>query len=205
MKGKDTRDYPYRGYPSAAGCNWLRVDFDEGGKAEYPEKNPQSQIEIDWNSAHIWSEARVEPRSKRWEARLMTASQQTFIVVGRTLVDVYLNFDIINYQCVICITRNARKSILLLAVLWKWATQGNISDHGIYWLNLHSRNHSCSADSATRPGWSRASISAWESCKTLSNQYSPFSQKRGLSFLFVSTCLNFVSLNSVFKFIYGHL
>ena len=24
-----------------------RVDFDEGGKPEYPEKNPRSQIEID--------------------------------------------------------------------------------------------------------------------------------------------------------------
>ena len=25
------------------------VDFDEGGKPEYKEKNPRSQIEIDWN------------------------------------------------------------------------------------------------------------------------------------------------------------
>ena len=29
-------------------------DFDKGEKPEYPEKNPRSQIEIDWNSAHIW-------------------------------------------------------------------------------------------------------------------------------------------------------
>ena len=35
-------------------CHWSRVYFDEGGKPEYPEKNPRSQIEIDWNSAHIW-------------------------------------------------------------------------------------------------------------------------------------------------------
>ena len=53
---------------------WNRpgVDFEEGGKLEYPEKNPRSQIEIDWNSAHIRPKARVEPRSQRWEARLMT-------------------------------------------------------------------------------------------------------------------------------------
>ena len=73
MKGKDTRGYPYRGYPPEAGCNWLRVDFDEQGKPEYPEKNPRSQIEIDWNSAHIRPEARVELGSQTWEARLITA------------------------------------------------------------------------------------------------------------------------------------
>ena len=32
--------------------NWLGVNFEEGGKPEYPEKNPQSQVEIDWNLAH---------------------------------------------------------------------------------------------------------------------------------------------------------
>ena len=47
MKGKDTRGYPYRGYLPAAGCNWQRADFDEGGKPEYAEKNSRSQIEID--------------------------------------------------------------------------------------------------------------------------------------------------------------
>ena len=73
MQGKDTRGHPYRGYPPPAGCNRLRVDFDERGKPEYPEKNPQSQIKIDSNSAHLRSEARVEPGSQRWETRLITA------------------------------------------------------------------------------------------------------------------------------------
>ena len=47
MKRKDThhtRGYPYRGYPPAAGCNWLRVDFDEGGAV--PGKKPS---ESDWD------------------------------------------------------------------------------------------------------------------------------------------------------------
>ena len=43
MKGKDTGGYPYRGYLAAAVCYWLRVDFDEEGKPEYPEKNTRSQ------------------------------------------------------------------------------------------------------------------------------------------------------------------
>ena len=34
-------------------CNQLRVDFGEGGKPEYQEKNPVSPVEIDLNSAHI--------------------------------------------------------------------------------------------------------------------------------------------------------
>ena len=60
MKGKDTRGYPHRGYPPTARCNLLRVYFDEGGKLDqYPEKNPQSQIEIDRYNKQ--PEARVEP------------------------------------------------------------------------------------------------------------------------------------------------
>ena len=53
MKGKDTRGYPCRGDPPADRCNWLTVNFDKGEKPDYLEKNPRSQIEIDWNSAHI--------------------------------------------------------------------------------------------------------------------------------------------------------
>ena len=49
-KGEIPEVIPIRGY--LPGCYWSRVDFDEEGKPEYPEKNPQSQIEIDWNSAH---------------------------------------------------------------------------------------------------------------------------------------------------------
>ena len=42
---------------------WNRpgVDFEEGGKLEYLEKNPRSQIEIDWNSVHIRSEPELNP------------------------------------------------------------------------------------------------------------------------------------------------
>ena len=70
MKGKDTRGY--RGYPPAAACNWLRVDFDDGGKPDCPEKNPHTKI--DWNSVHIRPPVRrVEPGSQRWEARSITA------------------------------------------------------------------------------------------------------------------------------------
>ena len=61
-----------RSTANPAGCNWPGVDFSEGGEPEYPEKNPRSQVEIDWNSAHIRPEARIEPGSQRWEARLMT-------------------------------------------------------------------------------------------------------------------------------------
>ena len=65
-----------RSTANPARCNWLGVDFEKGGKParEYPEKNPRSQVEIDWNSAHIRPEARVEPESQRWEARLMTTN-----------------------------------------------------------------------------------------------------------------------------------
>ena len=52
MKGENTRGYPYRRYPPTAWWNWLIVDLDEGGRPEYSEKNPRSQIEIDWNSPH---------------------------------------------------------------------------------------------------------------------------------------------------------
>ena len=38
--------YPFRGFPPAAGLNRLTVNFDEGGKPEYPEKTTGSQIEI---------------------------------------------------------------------------------------------------------------------------------------------------------------
>ena len=60
MKGKETRGYPYRGYQPTVRCNWLRVDFDEGGKPVYLEKKPQCQVEIDWNSAHI------RPQGQGW-------------------------------------------------------------------------------------------------------------------------------------------
>ena len=73
MKGKDTRGYPYRGCLPAAGCNWLRVHFDEAETSEDREKNPQSQIETDWNSALIQPKDRIEPRPQRWEAQLITA------------------------------------------------------------------------------------------------------------------------------------
>ena len=46
MKGKDTRGYSYQGYLPAAIWNWLRVNFDDGEKLEYPEKNPSK--ESDW-------------------------------------------------------------------------------------------------------------------------------------------------------------
>ena len=48
IKGKDTRGYPYQGCLPAAECKFLRVYmyFDEGGKPEYREKNPQRPIEI---------------------------------------------------------------------------------------------------------------------------------------------------------------
>ena len=69
MKGKDTRGYSNRRYLLASGCNRLRVDFDEGGKPEHQEKNPRSQIEIDWNSAHIGPRAEAQ----RWKARVITA------------------------------------------------------------------------------------------------------------------------------------
>ena len=71
MKGKDIRGYPYQRYPPTAGCNWLSR-IEEGGKPEYPRKNPQSQMKINWNSAHLWPEASVEPGSQRWEAWLIT-------------------------------------------------------------------------------------------------------------------------------------
>ena len=47
LKGKDTRGCTYRGYPPAAGCIWLSVDFDEGGNPENAEKNSHNQTEID--------------------------------------------------------------------------------------------------------------------------------------------------------------
>ena len=52
MKVNDTRGYPFRGYLPRSYL--LRVNFDEGGKPEYPEKIPWSQIQINWNSAHIY-------------------------------------------------------------------------------------------------------------------------------------------------------
>ena len=61
--------------PARSCC--LGVDFVEGGKPEYLQKNPRSQIEIDCNSAHIWPEARIEPGSQRWEAWLMTTKPPT--------------------------------------------------------------------------------------------------------------------------------
>ena len=70
MKGENTRGYPYQGYPPAAGCNWLRVDFDEGGVPG--EKPPES----DWDwlklSPHKTLGPRVEPMSQRWKAWLIT-------------------------------------------------------------------------------------------------------------------------------------
>ena len=44
MKGKGTTDYPHGGYPPKAGCNWLKVDFEEEGKPVYPEKNPRVRL-----------------------------------------------------------------------------------------------------------------------------------------------------------------
>ena len=42
MKGKESRGYPYRGtIHLQLDVILLRVDFDEGGKPEYPEKNPR--------------------------------------------------------------------------------------------------------------------------------------------------------------------
>ena len=54
MKGKDTRGYPHWKYTLLTGCSWLKVDFDDGGKPGYPEKNRCSQLEIEWNSADIY-------------------------------------------------------------------------------------------------------------------------------------------------------
>ena len=46
---------------------WNRpgVDFEERGKPEYPEKNPRSRIEIDWNSAHIRPEPELNLEHRR--------------------------------------------------------------------------------------------------------------------------------------------
>ena len=48
----------------------MKVEFAERGKPEYPEKNPRSQIEIDKSQPTC----RLDPGSKRWEARLMTTT-----------------------------------------------------------------------------------------------------------------------------------
>ena len=40
-------------HSSTARWNRLGFDFADGGKPAYPEKNPRSKVEIDWNSAHI--------------------------------------------------------------------------------------------------------------------------------------------------------
>ena len=66
-----THVWPRSTAPKPDGIYRQGVHFEVGGKPEYPEKN-LSQIEIDWNSAHIGLEARVEPGSQRWELRLMT-------------------------------------------------------------------------------------------------------------------------------------
>ena len=46
MKGRDTRGYPHRGYPPAVDCNWLRVDFDEGGKPENPGQGKTLEVRL---------------------------------------------------------------------------------------------------------------------------------------------------------------
>ena len=64
MKGKDTRGYPYRGYPPAAGCNWPRVDFDEGGKSGVPGEKPS---ESDWDRSKLsrWTTRGQGPVSRK--------------------------------------------------------------------------------------------------------------------------------------------
>ena len=66
-----------RSTANPARSNCLGVGFVEGGKPEYLEKNPRSQVEIDCNWAHIWPEARIEPGLQRWEAWLMTTKPPT--------------------------------------------------------------------------------------------------------------------------------
>ena len=65
-KGEIPEVIPIRGYPP--GCYWSRVDFDEGGKPAYSEKNPRSQMRSTETQPTYDLEARVESGSQRWEA-----------------------------------------------------------------------------------------------------------------------------------------
>ena len=50
--------------------NQLGVDFAEGGKPEYLEKNPRSQIEIDKSQPTCGAQGSI-PGPQRWEARAL--------------------------------------------------------------------------------------------------------------------------------------
>ena len=63
---------PYQGYPSAAGCNWLRLAFDEGGvPGEKPLESNLDHLPGTQPTCDLMAEGRVEPGSQRWEVQLL--------------------------------------------------------------------------------------------------------------------------------------
>ena len=60
-----------------ARSNQLGVDFAEGGKPEYPEKNPRSQIENDKSQPRIRSRVHRGGRRERYHSAVMTALKET--------------------------------------------------------------------------------------------------------------------------------